>query len=104
MRGMVLSTMRQPSRDEKRNDALARDSKADAVGNKISLEAKAGPQHFSELGGMPSLFGSPKLLGIDPVAVAWRHVSDQSIGLPQGTEVFHVGGDMIETEGRVDDA
>ena len=52
---------------------------------------------------MPCSFGGPNLSGIDPVAVARRHVSDQRIGLPQRTEVLHVRGDVIETQRRIDD-
>lgn len=52
---------------------------------------------------MPRLFGGPIIPGIDPVAVARRHISDQRIGLPQRTEVRHVRRDVIETQRRIDD-
>src|SRR3954452_6284300 len=87
--------MRQSSRDEKRNHARPSDIKPYAVRNNISLEVKFRSQRLLEFGGMPRLFGGPKIPGIDPVAVARRHISDQPIGLPQRTEVLHVRGDVM---------
>lgn len=93
--------MRQSSRDEKQNHPRASDIKPYAVRNKISLETKFRLQRLREFGGMPRLFGGPKIPGIDPVAVARRHISDQRTGVPQRTEVLHVRGDVIETQRRI---
>jgi hypothetical protein len=68
--------MRQSSRDEKRNQARASDIKPDAIRNKISPETKFRSQRLREFGGMPRLFSGPKISGVDPGAVARRHISD----------------------------
>ena len=104
LRSVVLSSTRQSSRDEKRDYPLALDIKAYAVQNELRLKTKVVSQHLGEFGGMPRLFGGPKLPFVDPVAVARRLVSDQRIRLSQRSEVLHVRRDVIETERRVDDA
>src|SRR3954468_19227195 len=63
-----------------------------------ALRPRSASRRLREFSGMPRLFGGPKIPGIDPVAVARRHISDQRTGVPQRTEVLHVRGDLIETQ------